>query len=688
MKVLYLNPPVLDPTAPYCSLYQLKGYIEEKSEYDVVVKDINIEWLNYMLTREKIDDLLAIRRKLICQYENADTLSKKETLHYYKLKNPEFEVNNWEGIINSIQRIKDSNDFYSIDNYLMATHHLHKWEKLLSSISFPAQYKEFKFDYGVFESRECIADIISNTSDYELGFFEEYVDVILHNYINDYKPNVIGISISMKYQIKHALYLARYIRAHYPKINIIAGGTYIHQIYNQTKKNGHLNTLEALFSFFDFCMVGEGEQATVDLLNYLDGRGAYEKLHNVPYIRTKKEVIELDEYQMNRMDDVPPPNYENVNWSLYFSPDKMVCYVPSLGCYWGKCSFCDYGLNSKGATTKWREKSVNHAIRDLIRLKKTADIIYFSVDALSPRWILSLSKQLVDLNLEISWGAEIRLDYPYTREDAELMFKGGCIAVSIGLESANADIIEKINKGGKPYEKVETLTNLSNAGIAIFPMTFIGFPGETYEQAMDTLQYLEDNSSVFAFLPYPSTFYLEGDSEISSNAEKYDLLFKEKFVNLDIINGWYWAAAGINDDDRKKIRKKLQAVCNHSYPITRPFLSTDTPHALMYIKRYGSKIINKISERNNEILMQQDNSALNVSMCISLEDVRNICNELDDYAKKLYRSKIYPTKSYIDEFLNKGKIQILSPKCNTYIPDIMKNIEEWGNNNFSRNMFV
>ena len=178
MKVLYLNPPVLDPTAPYCSLYQLKGYIEEKSEYDVVVKDINIEWLNYMLTREKIDDLLAIRRKLICQYENADTLSKKETLHYYKLKNPEFEVNNWEGIINSIQRIKDSNDFYSIDNYLMATHHLHKWEKLLSSISFPAQYKEFKFDYGVFESRECIADIISNTSDYELGFFEEYVDVM------------------------------------------------------------------------------------------------------------------------------------------------------------------------------------------------------------------------------------------------------------------------------------------------------------------------------------------------------------------------------------------------------------------------------------------------------------------------------------------------------------------------------
>lgn len=36
----------------------------------------------------------------------------------------------------------------------------------------------------------------------------------------------------------------KYIGTHFPHIVIIAGGIYIHQVYNQTKKNGNLDNLK------------------------------------------------------------------------------------------------------------------------------------------------------------------------------------------------------------------------------------------------------------------------------------------------------------------------------------------------------------------------------------------------------------------------------------------------------------
>lgn len=686
MKILYLNPPVMDPTAPYCSLYYLKGYLEKYTNYEVVVKDTNIEWINYMLSQKKIADLLSVRENLINKYENTITLKGKEALHYYKLKDPQLECD-WDHLLNSINMLKDQRYFYSIDSYLEATYCLRKWEKLLSSISFPGRYKEFKFSYGLFEARENIEDILSIPSIYELGFYEEYLNEVLNRYILDCKPNIIGISISLKYQIKHSICLARFVRKKFPKIKIIAGGTYIHQIYNQTQKNGELEKLKKLFRLFDFCMVGEGEQATVELLNYLESERENKGLYNIVYDREKDSIFNLEEYQINNLDQIPSPNYDDVNWSLYLSPDKLICYVPSRGCYWGKCSFCDYGLNDDAATTKWREKSIDLVVNDLLQLKRTANIIYFSVDALSPKWILTLSKKLMEMELKISWGAEIRLDYSYTKEEAELMHKGGCISVSIGLESANPEIIEKINKGGKPYNKFEALYNLAQAGIAIFPMTFIGFPGETYEQAIDTVQYLQNNSEIFACIPYPSEFYLEGNSDISQNSWKYNLFFKDKFFNLDIINGWYWAAPGMKLEEKKRLLKAMQHIFYNTYPLVRPFISTDTPHALMYIKKYGRNIIKEIIEKC--ILFNQNKDTLIAisKLSVATNDLKKICTELNEYALNLYKKKVYPTKSYVEKYLEKRRVRVIPCQESRYEMDLLNTLESWEEYNYSRNTY-
>src|SRR6201999_341090 len=80
-------------------------------------------------------------------------------------------------------------------------------------------------------------------------------------------------------------------------------------------------------------------------------------------------------------------------WDLYLSPERGINYSPTRGCYWNRCTFCDYGLNTDKPTSPWREKPVNVVVEDLRKISNEQKVtyVYFAVDVMAPGYLERLS---------------------------------------------------------------------------------------------------------------------------------------------------------------------------------------------------------------------------------------------------------------------------------------------------------
>ena len=104
--------------------------------------------------------------------------------------------------------------------------------------------------------------------------------------------------------------------------------------------------------------------------------------------------------------------------------------------------------------------------------------------------IEALCNLIIKQKINITWSCPngIRadcLDY----ELAKLMKKAGCYLCTMGVESANPQILKNIKKG----EKIETITRAiecaNKAGLIITGAFMLGLPGDTRETMNETINY-------------------------------------------------------------------------------------------------------------------------------------------------------------------------------------------------------
>jgi biotin synthase-like enzyme len=63
----------------------------------------------------------------------------------------------------------------------------------------------------------------------------------------------------------------------------------------------------------------------------------------------------------------------------------------------------------------------------------------------------------------------------------------GCVAICIGMESGEPDILNKMNKFYSPKQIIDGVTNARNHGIITHCNIIVGFPGETNETVKNTI---------------------------------------------------------------------------------------------------------------------------------------------------------------------------------------------------------
>jgi anaerobic magnesium-protoporphyrin IX monomethyl ester cyclase len=575
--VLLLYPPVTDPTSPYHSLTYIDSYARSHGYPAADIIDVNVEAFHHSYTRDAAawlaEQLAAVRRDPPGEAPSQAFLLEVGT------PDP-------EAVRSAVGVLQDPVRFYHYDQYYHAVGQVQSWMSCLGAIGIPGQ---FRAGFQLAPMPQFQGGPAATMADHrELARlsrpFEPYYEQVLLPRIRSGGYDVIGINITYTWQLPFALWLAHLVRGVAPDAFLIAGGT---EVASCWKYSLDRETYAQLFDDFDATVVGEGEAAYLAILDSHRRGTLPEGVPNV-HLHPRYGARRSLPIRYERLGDIPAPDFSGIDFDQYLSPEPFIYYSPTRGCYWNKCTFCDYGLNSNSPTSPWRQSQDERMIEDLRAISKYSRFIYFSVDVLAPATMLRFAERAVAERLDIRWGAEIRLEKYWSRERCELLRASGCVAVSVGFESGNQRILDLIDKGTKPAQVRQTVEAMHAAGIGVQVLGFTGFPTETYEEAKDSVDFLVETRDLWTFgglgdfvltpgaivAREPGRFGISNVRPSPSEGVARHLLYDEPITA---------AAHAAVTREKRRLR---------STRTNRPWLGgTDTPHSYFYLDRFGAQTL-------------------------------------------------------------------------------------------------
>lgn len=225
--------------------------------------------------------------------------------------------------------------------------------------------------------------------------------------------------------------------------------------------------------------------------------------------------INPDRPFIRNLDDLPLPLHRLLPWDRYRAPSIRGPYtfiVTGRGCQAG-CKFCIKHV-SYGAGVRVRSpENVLQELRLLWDMGLRNVHMYSDAFTASREQVMGICQGMIREGLKFRWLCNSRVDY-VDPEMLRAMKQAGCWMISWGIESASADIRQRVHKG-TTEEKIERALRWSKqAGIMNWGYFIIGLPGETEETIRETIALSKklplDLALFHIAAPYPGTpFFFE-----------------------------------------------------------------------------------------------------------------------------------------------------------------------------------
>jgi len=261
----------------------------------------------------------------------------------------------------------------------------------------------------------------------------------------------------------------------------------------------------------DAIVIGEGEIASLQILK--------------DYPNIKKIYTEI---KIENLDEIPFPDRSILDIKMYAENYKLrgipsTTMITSKGCSWGKCAFCcKYQLPG----SKVRYRSAENMIKEIVEIKEKYNInsfVFFDDEFVSNKRRLKEFCELVT-PLDIKWRCLSRVE-SLNKKIISIMSEAGCIEIAVGIESADPEILNIINKN-IDIENAEKVCNMiKSAGINLKELFIICLPHESPDSLQKMDEFVERTAPHDVDFTILSIF---PGSDIYENSEKYDLKFNKK----------------------------------------------------------------------------------------------------------------------------------------------------------------
>jgi len=395
-------------------------------------------------------------------------------------------------------------------------------------------------------------DDLYNTLMGEPSFSSEILEQLVEQYLEETQPSVVALTVPFPGNMLGALRIAQTCKAINPDLPVVLGGGFI---------NTELRALKdpRVFEFVDFICLDDGERPFMTLLEFFDGQREIDELVRTYFLAEDENGEPYVHYNENaELHDIPQtdvgtPIYDGLPLTEYLSLCEMLNPMHRIwsdgrwnkltiahGCYWRKCSFCDVTLDYIDRYDAAGADILVDRIEELIA--ETGQTGFHFVDeAAPPKALFALARRLIERGVVISWWGNIRFEKTFTPERCQLLADSGCIAVSGGLEVAS-DRLLKLMKKGVSVEQVARVTKaFSDAGILVHSYLMYGFPTQTEQETIDSLEMVRQMMAQECFQSaFWHRFAATAHSPIGINPEEYgitlaerpDILFAENDVDF------------------------------------------------------------------------------------------------------------------------------------------------------------
>jgi hypothetical protein len=313
--------------------------------------------------------------------------------------------------------------------------------------------------------------------------------------IAQHQPTMVLVSVPFPGAVYAAFRIAQTIKKHYPSIVLELGGGFV---------NTELRELSEprVFDYFDYVTLDAGERPLLTLIEHLQGKRSAQRLvrtfHRLDSGVQYTNFVEPD----IAFDDVGTPTWDGLPLNKYLSLLDMLNPMHRLwsdgrwnkltvahGCYWKKCSFCDVSLDYISRYDAASAETLVNRVDEIVA--ETGQTGFHLVDeAAPPKSLKAFSHELLQRNTSISWWGNVRFEKSFTPDLCNLMADSGCIAISGGLEVASDRLLKLMKKGVSVAQVARVTKAFSDAGILVHAYLMYGFPTQTVQDTVDSLEYV------------------------------------------------------------------------------------------------------------------------------------------------------------------------------------------------------
>lgn len=322
------------------------------------------------------------------------------------------------------------------------------------------------------------------------------------------------------------------------------------------------------------------------------------------WYRHNGEIRNTGHYKLSHdLNSLPYIDRELTNWRLYSEKNGNYKYLPGTytmaarDCWWGRCSFCSWTTIYPGKNYRVRspEKMLDE-VGMLIDRYGVKEIMDDSGTFPVGDWLRTFCEGMIKrgYNKRVKIDCNMRFGI-LNEKDYEMMAKAGFRFILFGLESANQKTLDRINKNLKVEQIADGVKMAKKAGLAPHITVMMGYPWETKEDAMRTIELAKylfkcgyvDTLQATIVIPYPGTPLFEECKNngwlLTEDWDRYDM--KEPIM-----------LSPMSEKDIKELTQMLYKSFASPQYIMRKIFSIRSIDDLKFSWRAGKKLVGHLTD--------------------------------------------------------------------------------------------
>jgi len=323
--------------------------------------------------------------------------------------------------------------------------------------------------------------------------------------IKELNPGLIGITAATP-DFQGALKIADVARKN-SKAFLLLGGVHASAVpeYILTKHSG----------VFDAICVGEGEELSLEICKFLEGKGkTLDQIDGLCFVKDGQVVKNKSRHFISDLDNLPIPARDLVDLTLYkphafnTRQGRTATIITSRGCPF-QCTFCASKVTLGGVFRARSAESVVGEIKHLVDQYSVNHILIqddtFTYDMSRAK---DICRKIIDSKLKIEWFCFSQV----TKVDEELldlMKQAGCYSVGFGIESADKEVLKLMKKPINSEVSERAIGMAKKKGLNVQAYFVFGSKGDSKESIEKTINFACKTSPTLAFfnkvVAYPGT---------------------------------------------------------------------------------------------------------------------------------------------------------------------------------------